>query len=338
MYAKAYNILIVDDNPAIHEDFRKILSLEDSSDSEFKRLNEKLFDIVHDKISLPNFAIHSALQGSEALKLVDNSLEKNQPYAVAFVDIRMPPGLDGIETIKGIWDRDPKVQAVICTAFSDYSWSQTIENLGYTDSFLILKKPFDNIAVRQLACALANKWDIQRKLNDMLNNLQILVDERTEELAKTLSLTQATLEATADGIIALDLEEKVVKWNKKIGEMWNIPESILISPDSNSVLSYFLEQLKEPDKYRKNVMKFIENPKNETHEELHLKEGRVFEKYSKAQIMEDKIVGYVLSFRDITERKLNEQKLKENYNELEKIHKELINTQTQLLQHSKLSP
>ena len=77
---------------------------------------------------------------------------------MAFVDVRMPPGWDGVETIARIWEVDPELQIVVCTAYSDYSWEEMRAKVGQPDSLLVLKKPFDNIEVQQLAHALTKKW------------------------------------------------------------------------------------------------------------------------------------------------------------------------------------
>ena len=84
---------------------------------------------------------------------------------MAFIDVRMPPGWDGIETTAKIWEIDPELQVVICTAYSDYSWDQMIARIGQSDRLVILKKPFDNIEVMPLANALTEKWRLSNKRN-----------------------------------------------------------------------------------------------------------------------------------------------------------------------------
>lgn len=156
--ANGFRIIVIDDNPEIYHDFVKILA--SSAASTLDRLSTELFGVKTTEFTLPQFKIDSATQGQEGVTLIEKAINEKQPYALAFVDIRMPPGWDGIETIKRIWQIDQDIQIVICTAYSDYSWEETISNLGQTDNLLILKKPFDNIAVRQLACALTKKWQL----------------------------------------------------------------------------------------------------------------------------------------------------------------------------------
>lgn len=103
------------------------------------------------------FEIGSAYQGQEGLLLVKKALEVGRPYAMAFVDVRMPPGWDGVETTEKIWKIDPEIQIVICTAYSDYSWKEMFERIGNDDRMVILKKPFDTVEALQLAFALTEK-------------------------------------------------------------------------------------------------------------------------------------------------------------------------------------
>ena len=107
---------------------------------------------------------------------------EGRPFALAFVDVRMPPGWDGVETINRIWQRHPDLQVVICTAYSDYSWEEMIRRIGKSDSLVILKKPFDNIEVLQLAHALTEKWHLSHEVKGRLKNLDLLVSERTTAL------------------------------------------------------------------------------------------------------------------------------------------------------------
>ena len=146
-------ILIIDDNPAIHEDFRKILC-PDVTPSAVDELESSLFDSETTPGVATDFELDSAHQGQEALVKVQQALADNRPYSLAFVDGRMPPGWDGVETIVHLWKAYPDLQVVICTAYSDYSWEQIIERVGQSDSLVILKKPFDAVEVLQLAHAM----------------------------------------------------------------------------------------------------------------------------------------------------------------------------------------
>ena len=153
-------ILIVDDNTNIHSDFREVLCPEYPAEAAVDKMEEVLFERTKQPPNETIFELDSAYQGQEALELVKQALATNRPYALAFVDVRMPPGWDGVETIARIWEVDPDIQIAVCTAYADYSWEEMRAKVGQPDSLLVLKKPFDNIEVRQLAHALTKKWQL----------------------------------------------------------------------------------------------------------------------------------------------------------------------------------
>ena len=151
-------ILIVDDNESIHSDFHSILCADELDQTTVNEMEVVLFEETVQPEQPKGFELDSAFQGKEGLEMVKKALEENRPYAMAFVDVRMPPGWDGIETITRIWEVDPNLQIVVCTAYADYSWEEIRAKVGQPDSLLVLKKPFDNIEVQQLAHALTKKW------------------------------------------------------------------------------------------------------------------------------------------------------------------------------------
>src|SRR6266436_1483121 len=175
-------ILVIDDNRAIHEDFRKIFNSPQGQSSTLAEAEAALFGQPPVAACLPAFEFDSAFQGQEGLSLIQRALEENRPYAMAFVDVRMPPGWDGIETIARIWEKYPELQVVVCTAYSDYSWEHMVKKLGHSDRLVILKKPFDNIEVLQLATALTEKWCLYQQARCKLDDLERMVRDRTAAL------------------------------------------------------------------------------------------------------------------------------------------------------------
>lgn len=182
-------ILIVDDNHSIHEDFHKILDPSGDDDT-VAQLASQIFDEPTEPSNLAHFELDSAFQGQEAVRLVEESLKQGRPYALAFMDVRMPPGWDGIETTIKIWDIDPDIQVVICTAYSDYSWNTIVKKLGPTDRWLILKKPFDIIEVHQFATAMTEKWRVTRKAREQMSSLEERVTQRTSELQRATAVAE----------------------------------------------------------------------------------------------------------------------------------------------------
>jgi len=178
-------ILVIDDNRAIHDDFRKVLTTTNPQQSPLAEAEAVLFGEKARAETRPSFQLDSAYQGQEGLALVQQSIKDHQPYAVAFVDIRMPPGWDGVETTQKLWEVDPNLQVVICTAYSDYSWDELIRKVGNSDRLLILKKPFDTVEVLQLANALSEKWRLHREVRRQMEDLEKTVTERTRQLQTT---------------------------------------------------------------------------------------------------------------------------------------------------------
>ncbi len=153
-------ILVIDDNASIHADFRKILCPDVSRKASLNKMRAALFDAEATIVTAAGFEMDSAHQGQDGFEMVKKAIAEGRPYAMAFVDVRMPPGWDGVETIARIWEVNPELQIVVCTAYSDYSWEEMRAKVGQPDGLLVLKKPFDNIEVQQLAHALTKKWSL----------------------------------------------------------------------------------------------------------------------------------------------------------------------------------
>jgi PAS domain S-box-containing protein len=161
-------VLVIDDNPAIHEDIRKILCR--------NRQNEA------PDIEEAAFLVDSALQGQEGLRKIQAAAAANHPYAMAFVDVGKPPGWDGVQTVILLWKESPELQVVICAAHPDSAWKEVMRQIGKSDSLLMLRKPFDNVEVLQLASALTRKWTLNHEITCRLDDLDGLVAQRTVEL------------------------------------------------------------------------------------------------------------------------------------------------------------
>jgi len=181
-------ILIVDDNKAIHEDFTKILPFEPEELDTFDDMEQDLFSHLSNRgydRPAPDpayYELSHAYQGEEAFELVAKAEAACKPFALVFMDVRMPPGWDGIETIKRIWHEWPHMEMVICTAYSDYSWEKILQKVGTTDQLMFLRKPFDVISVKQMALALTKKWNLSQKVRRQVEDLEIAVTERTRQL------------------------------------------------------------------------------------------------------------------------------------------------------------
>ncbi len=166
-------VLIIDDQPSIHEDFRKIL-VGEAEPLELGAMEAAVFGTRTAEPRRIRFEVDSAYQGAEALEKIRQARSEKRPYALAFVDVRMPPGFDGVETLALIFEDDQDIQAVLCTAYSDWSWSAIAERIDNEGRFLILKKPFDTAEVRQMAAAMTMKWSEQAALHAAYRRQELL--------------------------------------------------------------------------------------------------------------------------------------------------------------------
>ena len=219
-------ILLIDDTPAIHEDFRKILAPALASQA-FDEVESALFGSSSPAPAL-GCELDSAYQGEEGLAKVRAARQSGLPYALAFVDMRMPPGWDGVQTIERLWQEDPLLQVVICTAYTDYSWSEVLRRLDVGDRLLILKKPFDAIEVCQLASALRAKWQMTQEAALKMASLEAAVAERTGELSLANAALQADLVVRAKSEAELRLAASVFD---------NMMDGVIVTDTASTILS-----------------------------------------------------------------------------------------------------
>lgn len=215
-------ILIVDDSAAIHEDIRRVLGGDRVDYSAVEDLERKLFAADDEpKPSGPPMELDSAYQGEEGAAMLREAVATGRPYALAFVDMRMPPGWDGIRTITELWRWDPNVQVVICTAYSDHSWAEIVARLGVRDNLLILKKPFEAIEVGQLAYALTEKWSLKMAERALLERT---LQGSIKALVDVLALTNPQIFGRADRVrrlvgSALDRLDVAERWPIEVAAM-----------------------------------------------------------------------------------------------------------------------
>jgi PAS domain S-box-containing protein len=205
------------------------------------------------------------------------------------------------------------------------------EIIGKTANELgLLKNPGDQNKLTELITKMGyiDNYEIEKTLpdgslgSDLVFMRIITIDEKpycltiiqdkseqkqAEEAQKQFSsLLQSTLESTADGILVVDHLGYVTSFNKKFGEQWRIPQELLDTKNDNKLLSFIVDQLKYPDVFLAKVKELYSNPAQNSYDTIEFKDGRVFERYSQPQLIEDKIAGRVWSFRDVTERRLSE--------------------------------
>ena len=336
---KNRRILVIDDNESIHKDFREILEVGGTKTAALDETKGAILGDAAKASEREGFEIDSAFQGAEGLAKVKKAFAEGKPYAMAFVDVRMPPGWDGIETIGHLWAEYPELEVVICTAYSDYQWSDIIDRFGQTDQLLILKKPFDNVEVRQLACALTEKWSLGRQTELKQEELEDAVAKRTSELSKTNEqLKREIAERTqAENALRVSEEKYRTQFEEAMDAIFvaevetgilidcNAEALRLVGREKKELIGQHQKILHPPDKieggFSRTFKQHLSKKEGEALEtQVITKTGELRDVAIKANIFE--LGGKRVlqgAFRDITERKRAEDAIEQSERFLENI-------------------
>lgn len=166
------NILFVDDEPEILETYGSIFQSNDENDELIKAANALLGPgslSTENQGKMDGYRPFLCSQGSDAVEVVKTQQDLKDPIKVAFIDMRMPPGMNGAETAKKIREIDSKVEIVIVTAYSDIKIQSIVEETGDPSKLLYLKKPFDKSEIQQLIYNLTSKYKSERTREDFLS-------------------------------------------------------------------------------------------------------------------------------------------------------------------------
>lgn len=306
----ANRILIVDDNVAIHDDFRKILAPSTDSDEASLEAAEALVFSQAAKptpAALPVYKLDFASQGQEGFQMVERAASESRPYALAFVDVRMPPGWDGIETIEHIWKKFPELPVVICTAYSDYSWRDMMARLGYADNLVVLRKPFEAVEVQQLAHSFTRKWLLARQVRAHIEELDNLVAARTRSLQTANEALQLSEERFAKAfrhspvplVLAETTDWRFVDGNENFLQLTGFQREKLIGHNSGD-LNFFSDSGLEQE-IRASIA--AKRPLRNRQAEFLASDGRTFTALVSAEPLDLQNRPHaLLSLQDITER------------------------------------
>lgn len=269
-------ILIVDDEQNILDAYRQVLADLHGLDEQRTRLDElesKLFKGSTAHHPSPTFDLCLCRQGTEAVMAVQESIAQGSPFAVAFLDVRMPPGPDGVWTAAQIRALDPWVNIVIVTAYSDLSPMEINHKVRPPDRLLYMQKPFHTHEIQQFALALSAKWQAEKELLATNQHLDHLVTERTRELtlaiealeisnqqyretAQRLQKTEAALAEKADDLIGTNQAlQQMVRKNEE--DRKEIEQKVLFAV--HEMVEPYLDKLeKSPlDDYQQSFLKII---------------------------------------------------------------------------------
>jgi signal transduction histidine kinase len=241
-------ILLIDDTPSIHVDFRKILTPTPAPTVELDEMEAALFGGTVKSASVL-FELDSAYGGQEGLGKLKWALQEHRPYALAFVDMRMPEGWDGAQTIEHLWQADPRLQVVVCTAYSDYSWDELLDRLQAHDRLLILKKPFDNIEVQQMANTLLTKWDMTERASVQMDDLGQMVERRTRQLSETSVELQREIDERKQ------LESQLVQ-SEKLASLGQLAAGV--AHEINNPIGFISSNLGSLDGYFKQLQEMLD--------------------------------------------------------------------------------
>lgn len=320
-----YNILIINENPAVHADFKRLI-LHDEPKKPIQPAHPTKPTILTPKLtnanvasktsktaippvatSLPKCNISNVFTSEEAIDLVQKALTQGKQFAVVFIDINMSSSLQGIRTIKKLWQLDGKIQVVIYTDLPDKNWEKTAATLKFGENLLILKKPFNGIMVKQLIRSLTNKWGLSLKINNYMENLDKLIMERTDNLNNLLSTLQAALDSSADGIVVIDNNNNLVYANNIFKEMWEIKDPATIQ--GKDIIKFISTNVVQNEASCNIFNNITASKKAPIIGKLQLINGKIFEVYIAPYSLANKVLGNVWSFSDISEKVTLTEKL-----------------------------
>lgn len=213
-------VLIVDDQEEIHDDFEEILK-PGISGSSTDELAKSFISEVDDNF-LPEFELFHARSGEEAYEIVKAGKESNRPIAVAHIDVRMPPGIDGIETTRMIRQIEKDIEIVIMTAYTDKSLSEIVRDMELLHKLLYIRKPFAREEIQQITLSLVEKWNVEREL-----------DEKRLQLTDSNQRLEAVLDSTGDAIGMFDIGGRLLFANQWYEDLFDLTEEALkqMSPE-----------------------------------------------------------------------------------------------------------
>ena len=216
-------VLIVDDQDEIHIDFQEILSAKNRQTAS-DDLAEAFLpgSSQSSRTHLPSFELSHASSGTEAYEIVKAATASNRPFAVAYIDIRMPPGIDGVETIRRIRAFEKNLEIVIMTAYTDKPLHEIVTNMELLHKLLYIRKPVAKEEIQQITAALVEKWNVEQ---------QSIQDRQSLDLS--YQRLKAVLDATGDAIAVLDKDNQLLFANRQYCQLLDLSANALrqITPD-----------------------------------------------------------------------------------------------------------
>lgn len=292
-----YRVLVVDDQREIHQDFEEMLTpsfAETSTDD----LAEAFVSEV-DESFLPKFKLLHARSGSEAYNIVKTTIETDEPIAVAYIDIRMPPGMDGIETTRRIRAIDENIEVVLMSAYTDKSLGEIVHEMDLLHKLLYIRKPFAREEIQQITLALAEKWNVESELGDKRRQLEI-----------SNQRLKSVLDSTGDAIAMFDVAGHLQFANRGYEEMFELTTEALKQMSPGGLSRHIKQYFQEPGRFEETETLLLAHPEKVFEEVVEVRRSGILGTEPERKMLyrftapvhdiEQEIIGRIIVFRDIS--------------------------------------
>ncbi len=278
-------ILIVDDEESFHQSFEEMLNLPLGETPTDDLARDFGFDV--EESFLPKFELLHARSGREAYEKIEEAIKEDNPIAVTYVDIRMPPGWDGVETARRIRDIDKNIEIVIMTAYSGKSLSEIIDGMELLNKLLYLEKPpgGGREVIQQMTISLVQKWNIEKEL-----------EKNRQKLA-------AVLDSTNDAIAMFDKTGRPVFVNRMYKEMFGLSDEAMEEMSADELRQQIKQCFQEPELFDEAEAAFVENPDNAPDMTIEMKAPERLILYQHMAPVHDTrgdVIGRITVYRDVS--------------------------------------
>ncbi|WP_052117553.1 diguanylate cyclase domain-containing protein [Legionella norrlandica] len=309
-------ILIIDENQDVYQNLTKILNVAQEDllteqtveDFLYKTLGSRVETDIADSYHFP-VIIESASNIKEGFKKITIASNSSNHYSLVFINIKTSLKSDIIETINHIWTIDSEIQVVINTGYSDFKSDQSVKIQGMGDNYLILNNPLDYSVLKQIISSLIKKWMLTQNTKKYSEILHQTLEKRIHSLKYSISMLRSTIESAADGLLVINLDNKVINYNNKFLKLWDIDEFALKTKNLKRIFEHMHKQLIASNESRKLDKLMRSEADYEAKQVVTFKNKIIVECRSQPHKLNNKIIGKILTFHDITERANLEQKL-----------------------------
>ena len=295
-----YRVLIVDDEAGIHSDFKDMLN-PNRRQTLAATLVEPFLDKVPENktVFLPNFELLHATSGEEGQDIICTAKASNRPIAVAYMDVRMPPGIDGVEAIRRIRQIEKDVELVIMTAYTDKPLPEIVRDMELLNKLLYIRKPFEPEEVQQITLSLVERWNVEQELGK--KQQEIVTDHQNLEIKN--QRLETTFDSIADAIGMFDDEGQLLLANQYYQQLLDLTEDQLMRMSPAELKARVKARLQKPELLQEGQEPFSENLENVVEKigEPSQSEPKLFYRsITPVRNNQDDSGGNVVSYRDMS--------------------------------------